>query len=117
MASKKKDKQSPNQGKSSGAGTDIPMSEKTERWVSALFIPVAVIGLLVYNAMQDSSGSLTIYPQTFITGTTPGDNGSNGAPENHSEPSEITVIAEGIVLNDLKRVSDSSVFATLIGNA
>ena len=98
--------------------------EKTERWVSALIIPFGVIGLLAYYSLQDSADRLKIYPQAFSQESFPepkfGVNGSASADEKHhgnnSPSSQTDVTVEGIVLKDLKPVSEYSVFATMISN-
>jgi hypothetical protein len=99
-------------------------SEKTEQWVTALIIPFIVIGLLVYHSLQDSAGSLTIYPQTFLherfEAAQSGVNDRVGEHREHddyySQSSQADVTVEGIVLNDLEPVAESSVFATMIGD-
>lgn len=98
--------------------------QKTERWVSALIIPIGVIGLLAYYSLQDSAGRHTIYPQAFSKENFPepksGANGPASVDERHDgnnlPSSQTAMTVEGIVLKDLKPVSEYSVLATMISN-
>ena len=98
--------------------------EKTERWVSALIIPFAVIGLLVYYSIHNSPDNLTIYPQIFsfedIPAPKSAPNKLVAAHETHdndtSSSAKMRVTVEGFVINKLKPVSESNVFATMICN-